>query len=89
MLDTDVVGTGTIVRVGESEWTIIVNGDLDGNGNLTASDIVLFKLDYIGEEKLTGPYLMAADMNGTADAEPSVTDLVLMLFKYNDIAMEN
>ncbi len=87
MLDTDVVGTGTIIRVGESEWTVIVNGDLDGNGDLSTNDIVLFKLDYIGEEALKGPYLMAANMDGTTDGEPSVTDLVLMLFKYNDMSM--
>ncbi len=86
--ENDAIGTGTIVKVGESQWTIIVSGDLDGNGALTASDIVLFKLDYIGEEELQGIYLMAAEMDGiTTDGLPSVTDLVLMLFKYNDISM--
>lgn len=85
--DTDIVGTGTIVRVGESEWTIIIKGDLDGNGELTVNDIVKFKLDYIGEEKLESAFLMAAEMDEvkTEDGSTSINDLVLMIIEYNNI----
>ena len=85
--DSDIVGTGTIVRVGETEWTIIIKGDLDGNGELTVNDIVKFKLDYIGEEKLENVFLMAAEMDGTTfdDGLPSINDLVLMIIEYNNI----
>ncbi len=85
--DTDIIGTGTVVRVGESEWTVIVSSDLDGNGELTVNDIVKFKLDYIGEEALKGPYLMAAEMDGitSEDGATSINDLVLIILKYNAI----
>ncbi len=87
LLDTDIVGTGTIVRVGETEWTIIIKGDLDGNGELTVNDIVKFKLDYIGEEKLGNAFLMAAEMDEVKaeDGLPSINDLVLMILEYNNI----
>lgn len=86
--DTDVIGTGTVVKVGEKTWTIVVTTDLDGNGELTINDIVLFKLDYIGEQALEGVYLMAAEVDGVEnDGRTSINDLVMMLFKYNDIAL--
>ena len=84
LMDSDIVTTGTIIKVGESQWTIIVNGDLDGNGKLTVNDIVLFKQDYIGEKPLKDVFLMAADMDESSGAT-TINDLVLMIFKYNDI----
>ena len=89
--DTDIVGTGIVVMVGESKWTAIISADLDGNGKLTINDIVLFKLDYIGEKALEGPYLMAAEIDGRTldDGTTSINDLVLMLFKYNDISIDD
>ena len=87
--DSDVVGTGVIIEVGESKWTIIVSTDLDGNGELTMNDIVKFKQDYIGEEALTGPYLMAAEMDGkSSDGNTSINDLVLILYKYNEMPID-
>ena len=86
--DSDAIATGTTVKVGSKYWTIIVTGDLDGNGDLTINDITLFKLDYIGESKLEGVFLKAAEMDGnTIAGETSINDLVLMIFKYNDIAI--
>ncbi len=87
--DNDIIATGTTVKVGSKHWTIIVGGDLDGNGDLTVNDIVLFKLDYIGEKALEGVFLKAAEMDGVStDGSTSVNDVVLMILKYNDMDME-
>lgn len=83
----DKIGTGTIVEVGERRWTVVVLADLDGNGDLTINDISLFKLDYIGESRLEGVYLEAAEMDGNKkpDGATSINDLVLMIYEYDSI----
>ena len=87
--DNDIIATGSTVKVGEKIWTVIVTGDLDGNGDLTINDIALFKLDYIGELKLEEPFIRAAELDGnTVEGETSINDLVLMIFKYNEIAIK-
>ena len=85
--ETDKIGTGTIVEVGERRWTVVVLADLDGNGELTINDISLFKLDYIGESRLEGVYLEAAEMDGNKkpDGATSINDLVLMIYEYDSV----
>lgn len=78
---SDLISTGTMVKVGEKTWTIAVRGDLDGDGSLSINDITLFKLDYIEEEALTGIYLEAAEID--SDAQHTVNDLVKMVLYYN------
>ena len=34
------------------EWTIIIRGDLDGNGKFTVTDIAKQKLNLVEQEKL-------------------------------------
>ncbi len=89
--EADKIGTGTIIKVGEHEWTVVVRADLDGDGELKVNDISLFKLDYIGENKLDGVYLLATEMDTYKEEmnQTDINDLVLMIYEYNDKEMED
>lgn len=74
--DNDIVATGMTLEVGKLKFTLIVTGDIDGNGKLGATDLAKIKLHLIESEELTGILLKAADMNG--DGKISATDLAQM-----------
>lgn len=74
--DTDFVGTGMKVKHENEEWTIIIRGDLDGNGKFTVTDIAKQKLNLVEQEKLTDEYEIAADYN--QDGKVTLTDLSQM-----------
>lgn len=72
--DTELIATGMTLEVGETiKYTLVVTGDLNGNGEISVTDLGKLKLHYIEKEILTGAYLKAADMN--SDNEISITDL--------------
>ena len=71
--DDEIVETGTKVKVGDTEYTVIVIGDIDGNGKITIKDLSNMKLHLINKKLLTGIYLQAADIN--EDGEVSLIDL--------------
>lgn len=80
--DTDNIGTGAILEVGDDlQFTLIVIGDIDGNGEIGPTDIAKLKLHCIADEEdvddakyiLTGISLRAADFNG--NNEVTITDL--------------
>ena len=74
--DTNFVGTGMKIKHENEEWTIIIRGDLDGNGEFTVTDIAKQKLNIVEQEKLTGEYEIAADYN--QDGKVTLTDLSQM-----------
>lgn len=74
--DTNFVGTGMKIKHENEEWTIIIRGDLDGNGEFTVTDIAKQKLNLVEQEKLTGEYEIAADYN--QDGKVTLTDLSQM-----------
>ena len=84
LVGDDILSTGTIVKVGNKTWTIVVNGDLDGDGSLSVNDITLFKLNYIEEQALAGAYLEAAEVDGEVsdDGLTTINDLVRMILYY-------
>jgi len=71
--DSNIIKTGTKLKVGEVEYTLIVAGDINGDGNITTTDLAKIKLHYIEKELLTGTELKAADMN--YDGEITITDI--------------
>lgn len=72
--DNDIIATGMTVEVGETyHLTLVVTGDIDGNGEITITDLAKLKLHYIEKELLSGANLKAADMN--YDNEITITDL--------------
>ncbi len=78
---SDTVGSGmTVAIVGDSgivsEMTLIVTGDVSGDGKLTLTDYVRVKSHLLGKSPLEGVYLKAADLNG--DGKTTLTDYVKM-----------
>ena len=72
-------GTGMIVQLmvnGKvtSEWTVVVTGDLNGDGDITVSDMLAVKSHVLNKSKLTGAIALAADTNG--DGYISITDFI-------------
>lgn len=71
---TDKIATGTILQLSNNDqFTLVVTGDVDQNGEITVTDLARLKLHYIDKELLTGASLKAADIN--YDGEITVTDL--------------
>lgn len=70
---TRLVGTGSVITItsdltGEviATYTVIIYGDVDGNGKVEAKDEIAMTLSYYGEgESLTGAALTAANLVGT------------------------
>ncbi len=68
-----VVGTGDKVRILNSsgavfkEFTVVLYGDVNGDGMITIRDAYQIRRDILGESKLTGAYMWAADVNRKND----------------------
>ena len=66
--------TGDKVKVtgsdGSKEYTAIIYGDVNGDGNIDAVDYVKVKNYILGKSKITGAYLVSSDVNkdGVVDA---------------------
>ena len=68
--------TGYIVKIADKKYTIAVNGDITGEGNVNSRDILLLMQCITGEKEISGAYKKAADFNldGCVDNK----DLVLI-----------
>ena len=72
--EDDLIATDTIVKVGDNlQYTLIVIGDTDGDGEITINDLAKIKLHIIEIELLEGTRLQAADVDG--DGEVTINDL--------------
>ena len=61
------------IKVGKTlEYTLIVTGDIDGDGVVAVNDLAKVKLHIIEKESLTGIYLKAGDVDN--DKGISVND---------------
>jgi len=71
------VGTGCKVQFNASEsYTIVVKGDLNGDGSVTITDLVKIKKDIVDIAKLKEEYKKAGDLN--KDQNITITDLAKM-----------
>ncbi len=63
------VGTGTQIKVKENSnvYTVIVYGDVNGDGKVNLIDAQVAILHHKGTRKLTGPYLMAGNVSNETD----------------------
>lgn len=73
MEETVNVGTGMKAWVRDNSYTFVVEADVDGNGELSITDVAKVCLHYIEEETLTGVYFEAADLDN--NGEITLTDL--------------
>ncbi len=84
--NNSIITTETIVKLADGkQYTLIVNGDLDCDGQITINDLAKMKLHIIQIENLTGNKLKSANMD--SDTEITINDLaqiklILIGFKY-------
>ena len=73
----DLVGTGSKLHLQTGEnYNVVVNGDINGDGKITLTDLAKIKRELIDLENLNGPYKLASDLNN--DKETTLTDLAII-----------
>ena len=70
VLNSEVFGTGAKVTIEGVEYTIIMLGDSNGDGNITPLDYVKIKNNIMNITKLEGCYLQAGDVNRDGNITP-------------------
>lgn len=78
---TDKVGTGATMTVSVSgvdtfDYEVILFGDINGDGYIDATDLLLVKRAMLGMTQLDGFFAIAADVN--QDGETNASDLLLL-----------
>ena len=68
------VGTGMTASNGAATVTIVVTGDVSGDGKITITDVVKLQSSVAGANRLSGAYAAAGDING--DGKVTITDVV-------------
>lgn len=76
--ENDIIGTGMTIQVGnQKEYQLIVVGDIDGNGEITITDLAKLKLHCIAKEFIVeNNEIKAADMD--ENNEITITDIAQM-----------
>lgn len=67
----DVLGTGTKVKLEDKEYTLVVLGDVNGDGKITPADYVRIKNDIMETTPLEGVYKIGADVNRDGKITPA------------------
>ncbi len=71
---TTTISTGMTAVVNNKSYTLVVKGDVNGDGRITITDVVALQSHVVGKQTLTGAYKEAADLNG--DTNITITDVV-------------
>ena len=74
--EDELVTTASTLEVDGKLYTIVVIGDLNGDGKLNGVDIVRIRFYRVGKYSLSGAYLKAADINN--DGKVNGVDLLKM-----------
>jgi hypothetical protein len=79
LLFDDIVGTGKTVKLMKNSTeihrlTIVIKGDIDGNGNVTVEDLAKVKQSLLKLAVLENAYSLAADVND--DTRITISDLI-------------
>ncbi len=68
------IGTGATIEIpGEETFTVIVKADINGDGEITVTDLSKVKLHIVEITLIEEPYKTAADING--DGKITITDV--------------
>ena len=68
------LGTGMTAVSSGGSVTIVVTGDVSGDGKVTITDVVKLQKSVVGSASLTGAYAKAGDISG--DGKITITDVV-------------
>ena len=67
----EVLGTGAKVKIEDKEYTLVVLGDVNGDGKITPADYVRIKNDIMETTPLDGIYKSGADVNRDGKITPA------------------
>ena len=70
------VKTGSTLTVAGTELTLVVQGDVNGDGNFTLSDFLMVKAMFLGMEEFSPAQTLAGDISG--DGQLTLTDFLQM-----------
>lgn len=75
-ISSETIGTGTKIETNEATFTVVIYGDIDGNGRVNARDVqcIVQHLCYGGKYTLTGTSRMAANVYDPNDDSITVRD---------------
>ncbi len=74
--DSASLGTGMLLSNGSLSYTVVLLGDVNGDGKLGGLDYALVKRGCLGTYSLEGMFLISADINGSGKLE--ATDYALV-----------
>ena len=82
LADTDLVGTGSKIIIKENgillkEFTIIIYGDINGDGKINSIDLLILQRHILEIEKLEQLYTKAGNINKNGK-NPTSLDLLLI-----------
>ena len=82
LTETDIVGTGSKIRIKENrnilrEYTILIYGDVNGDGKINSVDLLVLERHILEMEKMEGIYLKAANTRKNGK-KPTSVDLLLI-----------
>ena len=70
---SELIKTGQELIIGKRTYTLVVGGDINGDGEVKLSDLSALKMHLIGKRSLTGASTEAGDIND--DGEVKLSDL--------------
>ena len=70
------IGTGTQVVVNGKKYTVIIKGDIDGDGKITATDYIRVRLHILKRIRLDGEKLLAAHASTEIGKNVSAADYI-------------
>ncbi|PKM62752.1 MAG: hypothetical protein CVU97_03855 [Firmicutes bacterium HGW-Firmicutes-21] len=63
--ETAVVGTGSVIRYNDTDYTIVIKGDINGDGKVDAIDYLMAKRAFLKTYSLNDVQLKAACLENT------------------------
>ncbi len=82
-MEADDVGTGYLLNVGDESYTIVIQGDVNGDAAVDIFDVISIMDHLNGDAELTGANLQAA-LSDIYEAEPTVFDAISIVDQIND-----
>ena len=86
--NTEKVTTGTTITFSTGEtYTVLIYGDLNGNGDVDLVDLQMLKMYLLGKQQLSDASLNAAKVVDKNEQKPTITDL--QKIKFTILGREN